>query len=333
MPLEQLRAALRDRLTLVLGAPSFDQLSDEERNAFDQFYEGDETEPENTAAKRFAMLKTVLADDIPDFKKLDDAIRLAMADNYRFGLIQALQHKPEEGSQEGIRVYSVNQPGELAYVPIGNARIAQASEDIARRLREQFRTKFPTEGDEYELVAAMISDWIRQRLPDYQTLQYNEEKSAEARDLAAEKAEPVMTPYRTGSSKLAEAGKPLSDEELALLGREWDELYSRMHISDKAARVAAYAGMICALYLLCGSYIFFVDDRKLLLDRWKLARLLTVMVVTISLGYLASRDQWRGELVPLVIASFTAAVVYGRELALLLMAAACGRRLDGPAFL
>jgi putative nucleotidyltransferase with HDIG domain len=60
----------------------------------------------------------------------------------------------------------------------------------------------------------------------------------------------------------------------------------------------------------------------LLLDRWKLAQLLTVMVVTISLAYFASRDQWRGELIPMVLASIVLAVVYGRELGLLLMAAA-----------
>ncbi len=56
-PLDQLHAALKDQLFLVLGAPSFDQLNEDERNAFAQFYEGDETEPEDTPTKRFAMLE------------------------------------------------------------------------------------------------------------------------------------------------------------------------------------------------------------------------------------------------------------------------------------
>ena len=73
---------------------------------------------------------------------------------------------------------------------------------------------------------------------------------------------------------------------------------------------------------MCGSYIFFVDDRELLRDRWKLAKLLILMVGAITLGYFAAPEQWRGELIPLVLASIMAAVVYGRELALLLMAAA-----------
>ena len=88
-PLDQLRAALRDRLVLALGAPSYDQLSEEERSAFEQFYEGDETQPEDTPTKRFAMLKTVLADDLPELKTLDESIELAMRDNYKYGLIQS----------------------------------------------------------------------------------------------------------------------------------------------------------------------------------------------------------------------------------------------------
>ena len=42
--------------------------------------------------------------------------------------------------------------------------------------------------------------------------------------------------------------------------------------------------MIIALYLLCGSYIFFVDDRSLLQDRGKLAKLLAIIVCTVVLG-------------------------------------------------
>jgi putative nucleotidyltransferase with HDIG domain len=108
---------------------------------------------------------------------------------------------------------------------------------------------------------------------------------------------------------------------LALLRKEWSTLVGQMRWTDKGARIIAYAGMIGALYLLCGSYIFFVDDRRLLQNRWKLTRLLVVMTTTVILSYHAAADQWRGELVPLVLASILVAVVYGRELALLLMAA------------
>ncbi len=283
-PLNLLRGALRDQLYLVLTPPSFDSLKEEERIAFAQFFEGSETEPDDTPALRFSMLKTVLAGELePTMKKLDEVLDLAMEDNYKFGLIQALSHGPDEGSQDFIRVYPAAQPDvpELVQVvAISDARIAQAGDRLIKNLKELFRTKFQSPGDDSQKVAEMISEWIVSRLPKYETLQYDKERSEAARQKAAESVLPVMTPYETGSDRLAEAGKPLSDEELVLLRREWQELVGKMHVADKIARMAAYAGMIAALYLLCGSYIFFVDDRRLLLDRWKLAKLLTVMVVT-----------------------------------------------------
>jgi putative nucleotidyltransferase with HDIG domain len=318
-PLDLLRAALKDTLFKVLGASSFDQLDEDKRNAFAQFFEGDETQPEDTPTKRFSMLKTVLADD-PNLIKLDEAIKTAMGDNYRRGLIQSLDHPEEYGGKERIRVYPISRPDDVAFVEASEVRIAQAGDGISKLIREQFRQKFPAENSQQ--VAEMISDWIVQRLPQYETLEYDEERSDDARSQAAAAVVPIMTTFKTGESVLAEAGTPLSDKAISLLKREWQEFVSRMQFTDRAARVAAYAGMICALYLLCGSYIFFVDDRRLLLDSWRLTKLLILMVTTISLGFFASRDQWRGELIPLVLASIIAAVVYGRELGLLLMAAA-----------
>ncbi len=319
-PLKELRAALRDQLFLVLSAPSFDQLTEPEQKAFGEFYEGDETaEPNDSPADRFAVLKTVLADD-PELTKVDDAIGIALKENYKFGLIQTLKHVPKQGSQERIRVYPEGQPDEIEIVESGDARIAQAATGIDKRLREQFRTKFEVEGS--QTVAQMISDWLVTRLPDFETLSYDDERSEKVRLEAAAAVAPIMTTYRAGSSKLANSGVPLTDRELALLKREWEVIVAKMSWTDVLTRVVAYAGMIAAIYLLCGSYIFFVDDRRLLLDHWKFAKLLALMVCTVTLSYFASRDQWRGELIPLVLASIVSAVVYGRELALLLMAAA-----------
>jgi putative nucleotidyltransferase with HDIG domain len=89
----------------------------------------------------------------------------------------------------------------------------------------------------------------------------------------------------------------------------------------KLARLAAYAGMIAALFLLGAAYIYFVDDRSLLIKVGKLSRLLGLIVATVTLCYLGSRDQWRAELIPLSMAATIGTVVYGRELAMLMMAA------------
>ncbi len=324
-PLNQLRAALRNQLFLVLDAPAFDQLSEEEQKAFGEFYEGDETaEPDDSPADRFALFKNVLADDDGP-TKVDEALGIALQDNYKYGLFQGLQHTPKEGNQELIRVYPSGQPDEILFVELSDAQIAQAKDGIETRLKEQFRIQFSQfEDGEYGKVSQMIYDWLIERLPDFQTLTYDEARSEQARAEAAAKIKPEKNTYEAGdaNSPLATAGVPLDDENMTLLRREWEGIVSQITWTDMVARVLAYAGMIAALYLLCGAYIFFVDDRRLLLDRWKFAKLLALMVGAISLSYFASRDQWRGELIPLVLASIVAAVVYGRELALLLMAAA-----------
>jgi len=319
-PLDQLCATIENELQLVLGADSYDGLKEDERAAFASFYEGDEQAPENEPKERFSQLKSVLADD-PELKKLDGVLKFALGRNYKFGMIRAPQHTPEQGNQERIIVYPVGDPEAFQTVEISDVRVAESGNVIAKELNDQFHRNFPSEN--HEVVSKMISDWIIERLDDHETLTYNDQRTETARQAAAAAVEPEMTTYRAGESKLADAGALLSDPEISLLRHEWETIVNNMRLVDRLARVTAYAGMIGALYLLCASYIFFVDDRRLLFDPIRLAKLLTIMVAAISIGYAASNDQWRGELVPLVLASIICAVVYGRELALLLMAAAC----------
>lgn len=318
--LEQLRAALRNRLFVVLGSSSFEQLGPDERAALTEFYEGSETTPEKDApAERFALLKRVFSDD-SELTELEEVVELSMVPLVKNGLLQAPQHSAEQGSQRMIRVFQTDQADEAVPVELSKVRIAEAGGVLDKLLRDQFRARF--EGDDGQVAARMIGRWLRERLPEYETLKYDDELSQKARDQAADAVETAMMTFYSGQSKLADSGKPLSIRELELLGSEWRVLVDNMLVSDRIARVFAFGGMIIALYLLCGSYIWFVDDRSIVRDATKLTKLLALMVATVTLSFYASRDAWRAELVPLVLTSITTAVVYGRELALLLLAAA-----------
>jgi len=316
--LVQLRSALKNQLFLALGADSYANLKVDEKEAFLQFYQAVETDSAPPPADRFETFKSVLKND-PELTKVDKTVDNAMLSIRETGVLRALQHTDQQGNQEFIQVFPAGQPEDARPVKTDDVQVTQVGSRLAKALRDQFRSSF--EGDDGQVVAEMIANWLNSRLSEYETLQYDDELSEQERAKKQAEVEPVMTKYRTGISRLADAGSPLSLAEVTLLRTEWDELIGRMNWTDKLARVAAYAGMIAALYLLCGSYIFFVDDRRLLEDPWRLGKLLTLLVVAISLGYFAARDQWRGELIPLVLASVIAAVVYGRELALLLMAA------------
>lgn len=339
--LDQLREALRNQLFAILGASSYEQLGAKEHAVLDDFRVGSEAGPHNTAgsdraaagsqpvaelspAERFALIKRVFSKD-PELKEFDAALDISMKSLYANGVLQAPQHSPEQGSQRMIRVFEGTQSDNAVPVELSKVRIAESARELNTQFRDQFRTRFPSqEGDvdEGQLAAAMIGNWLRDQLPEYETLSYDDELSQVAREKAADAVETVQMTFYSGQSKLADAGKPLSSRELAHLRSEWATLIENMPLDDQIARVVAYAGMIVALYLLCGSYVWFVDDRTILTDPRKLAKLLALAVVTIVLSYYASRDDWRAELVPLVLASITAAVVYGRDFALLLMAAA-----------
>ncbi|NND96832.1 MAG: HDIG domain-containing protein [Pirellulaceae bacterium] len=327
-PLTQLRAALKSQLVLVIGAESYDQLMihPAEREAFSEFYEGTETaEPGDTPADRFNLLKTVLANDT-ELKKVDAAVGFLFQNEFQNGLLKSLQHTPEQGSQQQIAVFQAGQPDDVQFVQFDDVQIGLVESRVAKNLSEPFRVQFDGEGtnaNDVQVVAKMISDWIVRKLPNYETLQYDDEESEKARIEEANAVNPVMNKYYAGITKLATAGDRITAEQLSLLRLERSALSQHMRLTDQLARVMAYAGMIAAVYLLCGSYIFFVNDRRIVMERGRLGKLLTLLVATIVLGYYAAGDDWRSELIPLVLASIIAAVVYGRDLAMLIMVAAC----------
>lgn len=326
-PLDQLRARLKDQLFLILSTDAFDQLDDKGRGALaqftlveNQFASAEPAEPPLSLEARFKKIKSVFADD-PELKKLDEAIRTGMNDNYKYGVFVGMQHEAEEGSQQVIRVYQEGVPDDLQYVEVNRARIAEAGVNLTKQIREQFRSNFG--GDDGQSVARMISSWLVTRLPEFETLKFQRERTEEENLAAVAAIDPVMTVYQGGETVLADAGKSLTPIDLQLLRMEWQTLVDHMNWSDRTFRIIAYLGMVIAFYLLCGSYIFFVDDRRLILDQWQLAKMLTVMVATIAGGYWLAGRGWRSELIPMTIGAIVCSVVYKRELALLLMSAAC----------
>ena len=77
--------------------------------------------------------------------------------------------------------------------------------------------------------------------------------------------------------------------------------------------------MYVALYVLCGFYIYHRDPR-IIDDLGRLATLLALVVVTVTLIVVTSND-WRAELIPLMLFGMTVAIAYEQEIALLLSAA------------
>ncbi|OYP28920.1 HD family phosphohydrolase [Rhodopirellula sp. MGV] len=324
-PLQQLGARLNNRLFVVLEAPSIDEMNNDEKVAFEEFIANDPLTPETvdgsrpTAQDQFAALKEVFKND-SELKKLQTAFKHLVKDEFDYGVLQSLKHDPEQGNQQFIRVYNVD-PADAVTISVEDVQVALMGERIEKMLADEFRLLYG-DTDKYRQVAKMISRWIGARLPEYETLAYDNEASDKARAEVAANVAPVMKQYYAGRSELASAGEALDQEQLKLLRQEHLQWTTYRGMLDRVSRLAAYAGMVAALYLLCGSYIFFVDDRSLVMDRVKLSKMLLLIVATIGLSFWAANDRYRSELAPLVVASIIAAIVYGRDLALLLMAAA-----------
>jgi hypothetical protein len=317
-PLNSRREALKDQLFLILTADSLDGLSNERQRAWQQFYEPDETSAEQQELSAFAAIKAALHDD-PELETLDEAVQSAQRPLIEHGLLVSLEHSIDQGNQSTIYVFDSGHPELAKRYRVDQVRLATAKTELAERLRSELLRRYDKE--QAEVAAEMIIRWYTQRLPE--TLSYHPELSEQARQRAAESVETVMTPYTAGVTSLAQAGKPLTSETLNLLRREWQQVIRSQTAADRLLRMGAYFGMIMALYLLVGGYIYFVDDQRIILEPLQLTRLLTLAVFTVGICHYAAEERWQSEVIPLTMAAIAAAIVYGRELSLVLLAAIC----------
>ena len=133
------------------------------------------------------------------------------------------------------------------------------------------------------------------------------------RELA--KVKDVYKTYLPGE-KLVEGGQPLTQADLDLLRLEHRQLTKNMQFSHWMGHFLADFGMYIALYALCGVFIYYRQP-SLLRDSRKFTLLLGLVVVTVVISKWVSPN-WRAEIVPMLLFSMTATIVYRQEIALLL---------------
>src|SRR5690606_14736638 len=139
------------------------------------------------------------------------------------------------------------------------------------------------------------------------------------REDAIKAVEPVLVTYNVGD-KLASGSRPLRAEDVQLLLLEYQASLAQLTRKQLLSYTLANLGMFLALYVLCGTYIYF-HERPLLLDLRRYVTMLGLVVVTVALCLIAARDAWRAEIIPLTIFAITVSIAYHRELALLCSAA------------
>ncbi|MDA1049244.1 MAG: HDIG domain-containing protein [Planctomycetota bacterium] len=312
-PLVELREALKNRVFQVTHGDAFESLSEDDRKAWQEFLST--TESMDNEEQFFKDFKVALAED-PELQKFERAVQNAFADYEKDGLLVQLEHQFEEGSQTSVEVHPKGRSDVMHRVEVANVRIAQATANLNTRLHDGFQVAGLPEAH-LDTLALLVANWLNgKRIPA--TLTLDAEATNEARRKAVDSIEVATINYHV-RDRLAAAGMPLTSRDVGRLRAEHDTITEALSFGSRFRHTLAHFGMYVAMYVLCGSYLFF-HDRRLLTDTRRLATMLGLAVATVVLCHAAAGDRWRAEVIPMTLFGITVAIAYRRELALLLSA-------------
>jgi len=315
-PIVKLRIALREALFAVLDSKTPTDLTTKQSEILATLgvtvLNPDEKSLTNEQAL-IAIQKCLRSDS--DVVWFDAILRELIDPIERSGLLRALAHDVEQGNQRSIRVRS---PGEDSRkVEVQDIRIAEVTVSLRRSLEREFRSQYRT--PESLVLAGMIHTYLAGRLPE--TLSLNQVLSNQARVDAVAGVKPSMVSYDPSFGALVPMGKILDQKELQLLQSEHRAYTQNLSLREKVQRLTAFVGLITALYMLCGFFIFQSLDRTLVTYTFKLFKVLALCVACIVLSVMASMDPFRAEVIPITLTAIIATIAYGRPTSLMLMAA------------
>ncbi len=315
-PIAQLISTIKNKFSSLLGDTSYAELSSEQLKTLAEFMPPATPNQDLTEPEALDRLRQLLDERTKlEGGKFDQALRLVLDPIAETGVLKSIGHDSEQGNQRSIIVYAAGLPEDKVFVDVPKVRRAEIVADLPQIVNERFQQVFNT--PEATIIARMISRFLVDNLPV--TLTYQQNLSEEARVKAEDSVEDAIVSYYPTVSKLAQAGQPITRAgQLPLLRAEYDAWVKQLSWGETTLRLLAFLGMLAALYLLCGLYVYFQYDRRLLTNATQLLRLLGLVVVTCLLCRYSSPDPLRAEVVPLVLCAMTMTITFGRQVALLI---------------
>lgn len=317
-PLVQLRGAIKDSLFAIRDAADSIALTKLQTQILDSFgvtVLDMEESPLSYDQALDAVKKTLSTD--ADISKYDSAMREILDPLEEFGLLISLSHDSEKGNQRFIRVIQLGNETSGVEVDLPRIRIAEVGVTLKGSLEREFKNQFGTPSS--VVLSRMVHNYLASHLPVTLTLQ--EDLSNKARLDAINNVKPALISYDPAFSALVPIGKPLGAKEMTLLLAEHQAYTSQMSWVSKLQRLAAFVGMITALYFLCGFFIYQSLDQRIISQTTDFIRLLCLCVVAIIVSVFCAQDPFRAEIIPVTLCAITATIAYGRPTALMLMAA------------
>ncbi len=317
-PIVQLRNAVKDALFAVREAADVSSLTKKQLEIIGilgvSALNPDEKPPSHEQA--LAAIQKTLATDA-DISRFDSGMREVIDPIEEKGLLRSLAHDFEQGNQRYIRVIKAGDESKKLEAELQRIRIAEVAITLRGALEREFRNQFGT--PEALLLADMVHNYLAAKLPE--TLTLRQDLSNQARLDAISAVKPSTISYDPSFGALVPLGRILDQKELLLLRAEHDAYTQNLSLREKVQRLAAFVGLITALYMLCGFFIFQSLDRTLVIHTWRLLRVLSLCVTCVILAVLASKDPFRAEVIPITLAAIIATIAFGRPTALMLMAA------------
>lgn len=310
-PINQLRNDIRNLFSSLDNDIPYNELSASQRVALQSFLDGLNGDDAVSAEEALARIRGLLKQHGNlEGGKLDEAIKSVIDPIAEIGLLTQLSHDSDEGNQRSIIVLP-----DKVFVEVPRVRRSEIVAALPQNVSEKFQQTF-TDPDAL-IVAKLVSNYLVLNMPE-RTLTYRQDLSEEARRKAEDSVEDALVSYYPKVSSLADAGQPITrKKELPILRAEYDTWIASLSWSETCIRLAAFVGMIGALYFLCGLFIHYQYDQNLVTDTKQLSLLLGTVVLTCMLCSYTSVDPMRAEIVPLVLCAMTLTIAFGRQVALL----------------
>ncbi|MCC6125407.1 MAG: HDIG domain-containing protein [Pirellulales bacterium] len=337
-PLEQLRAALSTTLREIAAAPSLKDLTSGSKS--EKWREFQPPEPAAASAKaaekieipaekksekspeeRFREFKSAFT-GAEKIEQLDQALKIALAPYERRGLLQKLTKLgklpagKEQGNQEEILVYRVDPAAAAPTLnPAGlqTVKVADVLIGDGEAIHDSLRSSLKNDG-----VADGVFAWLRPKLALAPTLSLDEKATLDSIDKAVQAVPEAEDIYAAGTI-LAEGGKPLAQEQIALLRMEYAKmLEDRWNTAPMSLllRGGAVMLMVFVAFLLCGVYTRY-RQRTPAVGLGRVFVITLISLATVAFAQWAAADRWHAEIMPLVLFGMTMAIITRRELAMM----------------
>lgn len=312
--ISQLRSTLQTQLFALLSDKTSEELSPEQRNLVQTLLQDIAVDGSPITVDGALKNLRVLLVDRDQLNKFGMVIQAILGPISETGILKSLGHDSDQGNQRSIMVIPAGSQIDEIFVDVSSVLRAEVVANLPSRVSEVFQREFGT--PESLIVGKMVANFLVNNLPE--TLSYRGDLSEKARRNSEAAVPEATVSYFPTVSRLATAGQPITQvNQLPLLRAEYQAWLQQLGAGFAISRVAAFAGILLAIYTFGAFYIHYCGDTKLLKRPESMLRLLGLVVVTCLVCRLAAHAPSRAELVPMVVTSIVMAFTFGRQIAIL----------------